>query len=91
MATFAKYIDRYCLTYFRNPVRQDGRHIFTNDPTQFGFKPVIVPEPPTEEGYVAVPDGWEETETEIRQMWRLEPVPDDVDAEELKAELEAIL
>lgn len=59
--------------YAPNPIRVDGRDIFTTDPTPYGYKPVVAPEPPTREGYTAVPDGWEETETAIRQLWRLEP------------------
>lgn len=71
---YAKLIDG-ALQYAPNPIRVDGRDIFTTDPTLYGYKPVVRPDPPEQEGYYAIPNGWEETETELIQKWRLEPVP----------------
>lgn len=46
-----------------------------------GYKPVRYTTPPeTPPGYIAVP-GWEETETEIVQIWTVEEEPDEVDAD----------
>lgn len=46
-----------------------------------GYKPVVYTKPPeTEPGFIAVP-GWEETETEIVQIWTVEEEPDEVDAD----------
>ncbi len=61
------------LRFAPNPIRDGGRDILTTDPRPYGYKPVVYPEPPAQEGMIAVPDGWEETESEIRQKWRLEP------------------
>lgn len=83
--SYAKLIDG-ALDYAPNPIRAGGRDIFTTDPSPYGYKPVVYPEPPEQEGMVAVFDGWEETESEIRQKWRLEPEteptarPDDYEA-----------
>jgi len=59
-----------------NPIRVGGEDIFTTDPTPYGYKPVLFTDPPEAEGMEPVFDGWEETETAIRQRWRLEPLPD---------------
>lgn len=72
---YAKLIDG-AVQFAPNPIRMDGRDIITTDPTLYGYKPVVYPEPPEQEGMIAVFDGWEETETEIRQKWRLEPAPE---------------
>ena len=46
-----------------------------------GYKPVRYTDPPeVQHGYVAVP-GWEETETEIVQMWTVEEEPDEISEE----------
>lgn len=71
---YAKLIDGV-IHYAPNPITVDGRDIFTTDPTPYGYKPEVIPDPPTRDGYYAIPDGWEETETELVQKWRLEPVP----------------
>lgn len=87
---YAKLIDG-ALQYAPNPIRVGGEDIFTNDPRPYGYKPVIYPEPPQQEGYYAVPDGWEETETEIRRKWRLEPAPEeDASAEDYEEALERL-
>ena len=70
---YAKLIDG-ALHYAPNPIRVGGEDIFTNNPTEFGFKPVVYPTVPEQDGYYAVFNGWEETETDIRQKWRLEPI-----------------
>lgn len=69
---YAKLIDGK-LQYAPNPIRWNGEDIFTTNPIPYGYKPVIVPEPPeTDSTHTAVFDGWEETETEIIQKWRIE-------------------
>lgn len=75
------------LHYAPNPLHVDGQDVFTTDPTPYGYKPVVYPEPPHQEGYVAVFDGWEETEDEICQKWRLEPEPDEATSEDYEAAL----
>lgn len=71
---YAKLIDDEII-YAKNPLKIDGQHIITNDFAQYGFKPVVIPKAPMQEGYYAVPDGFTETEEEIIQKWRLEPIP----------------
>ena len=63
------------IVYATNPLCIDDRDIFTTDPTPYGYKSVVIPDAPSRDGYYAIPDGWEETETELIQKWRLEPVP----------------
>ena len=86
MIRFAKLIDGAML-YAPNPIRLDREDIFTNDPSSYGYKPVICPEPPQQEGYYAVFDGWVETETEIVQLWRLDSVPEEATSEDYEAAL----
>ena len=57
-----------------NPIRLSGRDIITTDPSPYGYKRLVEPEPPEAEGMRAVPDSWDETETEIIRRWRLEAV-----------------
>ena len=76
------------ISYCPNPITIDGKDIFATDPTPYGYKPVIIPEAPVKEGFYAEFDGYEETDTEIIQKWRLEPVPEpDADEEDYKAAL----
>lgn len=79
---YAKLIDGK-IRYAPNPIQYNGRDVFTSDPTPYGYKPVVIPAEPEKEGYIAVFDGWEETDTEIVQKWRLEEVTDISDAEAL--------
>lgn len=75
------------IQYWNGHITVDGKDIFTNDPTPYGYKPVVIPEEPKQDGYIAVFDGWEETETEIRQKWRLEPEPEaEPDIEQIEAQ-----
>jgi hypothetical protein len=61
------------LEYAPNPIRVDGKDIFTTNPIKYGYKPIVIPqEPETDDAHIAVFDGWEETETEIIQRWRIE-------------------
>jgi len=84
---YAKLIEGK-LSFAPNPIRIGGEDIYTTDPTPYGYKLVIHAEAPRQEGYYAVFDGWEETETEIRQKWRLEPIPEeDATAEDYEAAL----
>jgi len=62
--------------YWTGHITVDRRDIFTNDPTPYGYKEVVNIPAPQQEGYVAVPDGWDENETTIWQKWRLEPAPE---------------
>lgn len=68
---YAKIIDGK-LEYWTGHVIEDGKDIFSNDPEAYGYKPVIYRQPEEREGYIAVFDGWEETETEIHPKWKYE-------------------
>lgn len=83
---YAKLTDGEII-YAKNPLEIDEQLIITNDFTQYGYKPVIIPEPPEEDGYYPVFDGWDETEEEIVQKWRLEPIPTEQIVAELKQQL----
>lgn len=85
---YAKLIDGK-LSFVPNPIKQAGIDVYTTDPAPYGYKAVVYPAPPAEEGMIAVFDGWEETDTEIRQKWRLEPEPEpDATAEDYENALE---
>lgn len=52
------------------PIRTENGDVFTNDPAlllQYGYKPIITAEYPSDGGYYT--ESWTETETEITQMW----------------------
>ena len=60
------------------PIRTENGDVFTNDPAlllQYGYKPIIMAEYPSDGGYYT--DSWTETETEIKQMWTEQPQTDD--------------
>ena len=64
------------LIRFKNPLRVDGKDIFTNDPVlllAYGWKEVIFTNPEEREGYYHV-QHWEETDTQIIQVWTYEPI-----------------
>ena len=52
------------------PIRTENGDVFTNDPAlllQYGYKPIILTEYPSDgKSYVG---SWTETETEITQVW----------------------
>ena len=60
------------------PIRTENGDVFTNDPAlllQYGYKPIILTEYPSDgKSYV---DSWAETETEITQIWTELPQTDD--------------
>ena len=60
------------------PIRTENGDVFTNDPAlllQYGYKPIIMAEYPSDEkSYVS---SWTETETEITQIWTELPQTDD--------------
>lgn len=52
------------------PIRTENGDVFTTDPAlllQYGYKPIITAEYPSDGGYYT--DSWTETETEITQIW----------------------
>ena len=52
------------------PIRTENGDVFTNDPAlllQYGYKPIITAEYPSDGGYYT--ESWTETETEIIQVW----------------------
>ena len=60
------------------PIRTENGDVFTNDPAlllQYGYKPIILTEYPSDGGYYT--DSWTETETEITQVWTEQPQTDD--------------
>lgn len=85
---YAKLINN-TLIYATNPINIDGRDVITTDPTPYGYKPVVIPEAPSKDGFYAVFDGWQETSSEIRQKWRLEPTPspEPTDMDRLEAQV----
>lgn len=77
--TYAKLVDGN-LAYATNPLRIGTRHVYTTDPTPYGYKEVVRDAPTPPDGYVAVHDGWQETDTQIVETYRMEPIePTDVE------------
>ena len=60
------------------PIKTENGDVFTNDPAlllQYGYKPIIMAEYPSDgKSYI---DSWAETETEITQIWTELPQTDD--------------
>ena len=60
------------------PLKTKNGDVFTNDPAlllQYGYKPIILTEYPSDgKSYI---DSWAETETEITQIWTEQPQTDD--------------
>ena len=60
------------------PIRTENGDVFTTDPAlllQYGYKPIILTEYPSDgKSYVG---SWTETETEITQVWTEQPQTDD--------------
>lgn len=59
------------LEYAPNPIRVDGRDIFTNDPTAYGYKKIRFTSPPEGlgENLTYTPE-WIEGEHDIYRVWR---------------------
>lgn len=60
------------------PIRTENGDVFTTDPAlllQYGYKPIITAEYPSDGGYYT--ESWTETETEITQIWTELPQTDD--------------
>ena len=60
------------------PIKTSEGDVFTTDPAlllQYGYKPIITAEYPSDGGYYT--DSWTETETEITQVWTEQPQTDD--------------
>ena len=61
------------------PIRTENGDVFTNDPAlllQYGYKPIILTEYPSDgKSYI---DSWAETETEITQIWTELPQTDEI-------------
>lgn len=81
---YAKLING-SISYAPNPILHAGLW-YGNPPGSVyeaeGYKPVIYTDPPeTQPGYIAVP-GWEETETEIVQIWTVEQDSGEIDDSE---------
>ena len=60
------------------PIKTSEGDVFTNDPAlllQYGYKPIILTEYPSDgKSYI---NSWAETETEITQIWTELPQTDD--------------
>lgn len=69
---YAKLVDGN-LAYATNPLRIGTRHVYTTDPTPYGYKQVVRDAPTPPDGYMAVHDGWRETDTQIVETYRMEP------------------
>lgn len=75
---FGKF-ENEVLILFRNPLRTDTEDIFTNDKDillSFGWKEIVYTSPEEHEGYYPV-SLWEETDTQIIQIWTYEPIEDE--------------
>ena len=60
------------------PIKTEQGDVFTNDPAlllQYGYKPIIMAEYPSDGGYYT--ESWTETETERTQIWTELPQTDD--------------
>lgn len=65
------------------PIKTADGDVFTNDPAlllQYGYKPIIMAEYPSDGGYYA--ESWTETESEIKQIWTAAEPPEDISADE---------
>ena len=75
------------------PIKTADGDVFTNDPAlllQYGYKPIILTEYPSDgKSYI---DSWAETETEITQVWTEQPQTenDEATAEQMEAALHQI-
>ncbi len=73
------------------PIKTENGDVFTNDPAlllQYGYKPIITAEYPSDGKYYT--DSWMETETEIAQVWTEQPQTDEATPEQLEAALQQI-
>ena len=60
------------------PIRTENGDVFTNDPAlllQYGYKPIIMAEYPSDGGYYT--ESCAEPATEIKQVWTEQPQTDD--------------
>ena len=65
------------------PIKTADGDVFTNDPAlllQYGYKPIILTEYPSDGGYYT--ESWTETESEIKQIWTAVEPPEDISADE---------
>ena len=73
------------------PIKTADGDVFTNDPAlllQYGYKPIITAEYPSDEkSYIS---SWTETETEITQVWTEQPKTDEATPEQMEAALHQI-
>ena len=61
------------------PIKTADGDVFTNDPAlllQYGYKPIIMAEYPSDGGYYT--GSWTETESEIKQIWTELPQTDEI-------------
>lgn len=85
---YAKLIDGK-LIYATNPLQVGARHIFTTDPTKYGYKPIVNDPPETTEDTYASFSSWEETETAIVAKYDILPVtpPEPTTEDKLMAQM----
>lgn len=79
---FGKLVDG-ALRGAPRPIRTADGDVFTNDPAlllQYGYKPIITTDYPSDGGYYT--ESWTETESEIRQIWTAAEPPEDISADE---------
>lgn len=65
------------------PIKTADGDVFTNDPDlllQYGYKPIILTDCPSDGGYYT--ESWTETESEIKQIWTAAEPPEDISADE---------
>ena len=75
----------YALTVNIDGTEPDFKNgdVFTNDPAlllQYGYKPIIMAEYPSDGGYYT--GAWTETESQIKQIWTATEPPEDISADE---------
>lgn len=69
---FAKIVEGK-IVFYSQPLRIDGRDIYTTDPRPYGYKEFLVDQyPEAPDGYYVTFDRYVETETQIIKKWRLE-------------------
>lgn len=65
------------------PLKTADGDVFTNDTallSQYGYKPIITADYPSDGGYYT--ESWTETEAAIKQIWTSAEPPEDISADE---------
>ena len=82
---YAKLINNQ-LEYAPNPIQVDDKMIFTNDPTEYGYKEIINSEMPIDEDY-SFTEYFEETDDSILGKWQQHELTPPMKVNKLKQKL----